>query len=90
MTRAYIGSTKLDKWLHQNRVSDIEDGIEGSLLDNFIAKSKGGVVAVYEHYLNANSSNYYIEFARDNDNESCELLYNNWERFKNSVEGIVS
>lgn len=88
MTRGYIGSTNLNKWLYQNQVIDLEDGVEGCLLDNFIARSKNGIIAVYEHYLNANSSDYYIEFARDKDNESCELLYKNWERFKSSIEDI--
>lgn len=88
MTRGYIGSTKLNKWLYQNRVTDLEDGVEGSLLDNFIAKSKNGIIAVYEHYLNANSSDYYIEFARDKDDASIDLLYKNWDEFKNDAECV--
>ena len=63
MTKFYIGSTELDKWLHQNKAQRTGAYVEGVLVDSFVAETKRGIAAIYEHYLNANSSDYYIEFA---------------------------
>lgn len=62
MTRFYVGSTQLNKWMHQNKASYTGMFVEGCLLDSFVLETRRGYAFVYEHYLNANSSDYYVEF----------------------------
>lgn len=80
MTCFYIGSNKLDMWLHQNRAECIGNHVEGCLLDNFIVSTKRGVAAIYEHCLNEWSSNYYVEFEPD---KKCSgTVMRNWYDFE--------
>lgn len=50
---------------------------EGVLLDNYLAYAEIGrvwfVVALYEHYETANSSNYLVKFARHGEPEAEAL-----------------
>lgn len=62
MTVFCIGSTKMNKWLHQNKAQYTGAYCEGCLLDNFMVETKRGVAAIYEHYLNPNSSDYLVKF----------------------------
>lgn len=64
MTRFYIDPKDLAVWLHQNEAEYTGDFVDGCLLDNFVVSTKNGVAAVYEHYLNAWSSDYLVEFER--------------------------
>lgn len=64
MKKFTLASTKLGLWLHQNK-AEILDSYEGVLLDYLLVKTKRGYAGVYEHYVNANASDYYIEFSTD-------------------------
>lgn len=61
MTRFYISQSNINMWLHQNEAETLEFR-EGCLADNFIVGTKRGYAAIYEHYLNAWSSDYLVEF----------------------------
>ena len=85
MTQFCIGSTKLDKWLHQNKAHYTGAGCEGCLLENFIVETKRGYAAIYEHYLNPNSSDYRIEFVDFKNgwkNGECDALWARWYDFE--------
>lgn len=78
LTAITIGSVDLDKWLHQNKAEDSAlDFVVGCLLDNMIVQTKRGFAAIYEKYLNPNSSCYYIEFQPGDAPDVWEA----WERF---------
>ena len=62
MKTLIIGSCDLEKWLHQNRAQYTGDFLEGCLLDNFVVMTRRGYAAIYEKYLNANSSCYRVEW----------------------------
>lgn len=80
MTRFYIRPSKLDMWLHQNRAENTGSCVECRLLDNFTVITKRGVAAIYEHYLNEWTSNYYVEFEPI---KGCSgLVMKNWYEFE--------
>lgn len=54
----------LDTWLHQNKAECTGDYYEGVLLDNFVVRTKNGIAAIYEHYVNPNKSDYLVKFER--------------------------
>lgn len=62
ITRFYMEPQQLGKWMYQNDAEYTGMFIEGCLLDNFVVMTRRGFAAVYEHYVNPNQSNYYIEF----------------------------
>ena len=72
----------LEKWLHQNKAEFIGDFVEGVLLDNFVVATTRGIAAVYETYLNSNSSYYRIEF----EPYPGQAVMRNWYKFEKSVE----
>lgn len=64
MTTAYIDPKKLDKFLYQNG-AELLEWFDGCLQDNALYQTdNGGILAIYEHYLNCWSSDLYIEFGR--------------------------
>ena len=67
MTKFYLPARALPMWLHQNRAEETGDWFPGSLLDNMCCFCKNGFAAIYEHYVNEWTSNYYVEFTRDAD-----------------------
>lgn len=75
MTKFYIGSTELKKWLHQNNGTAV-DCVEGCLLDNLLVETKRGLVIIKEHFLNTWSSDYYCEFVPW---KLSMELYKKWE-----------
>ena len=81
MTRFYLDPKHLEKWMHQNAAEYTGDFIEGCLQDNFIVWTKNGVAAFYEHYQNAWSSDFYVEFERGAGDE----VWTNWYLFENKV-----
>lgn len=90
MTQFILGSTKLNKWLHQN-LAEIIDGFDGSLLDNGLYACKNGIAAVYEKYANPNSSIYKVYFARENEPDAVKQIENDFyttyeERYKTYEE----
>lgn len=60
-----IYADALEMWMYQNKAIYTGDFFEGCLLDNFSVWCKNGYAAIYEHYLNPNSSCYEIIFSRD-------------------------
>ena len=62
MKTFYINSCDLEKWIFQNKAV-VLDCLEGCLLDNLLLECKRGYAAIYEHYLNSNSSNYLVIFS---------------------------
>lgn len=85
MTRFYISSLDLDKWIHQNRAE--YDGLfeEGCLLDNFVVNTKRGVAAIYEHFVNTGTSDYYVEFQSYKENAVSDIVMKNWFDFERRV-----
>lgn len=82
ITKIRLSSTELEKWLHQNHAVCVGDYVEGCLLDNFVVMTKRGHAAIYEQYLNSNSSGYYIEWEQG----PAQEVYRNWYRFEESAE----
>ena len=78
MTRFYIDAKNLEKWMRQNEAEYTGNFVDGCLLDNFLVWTKNGVAAVYEHYLNAWSSDYYVEFERGDG----ENVWDRWYDFE--------
>ena len=54
----------LDKWLHQN-AADIWDFSEGSLIDNYIVRTRRGYAAIIEKYATEWSSRHKVYFSRN-------------------------
>lgn len=76
--RFTIAPENLEKWMHQNEAEYTGDFVEGCLLDNFVVATKNGFAAVYEHYLNAWMSDYFIEFQRG----EARDVFNRWYDFE--------
>lgn len=74
MIKFKLGSTDLEKWLHQNRAEVIE-AEEGCLLDDLLVITKRGAAAILETYQNPNSSIYTVIFSR-NPEEATNEYYN--------------
>ena len=81
MTRFYISPKRLDTWLRQNKAETLEC-VEGCLLDSFLVGTKRGYAAIYEHYLNPWSSDYFVEFGTTDETE----VIKRWEEFKDLIE----
>jgi len=62
MTSFYLNPLHFEKWMHQNRASYTGMFVEGCLLDSFVLETRRGYAFIYEHYLNANSSDYMVIF----------------------------
>lgn len=69
----------LDKWMYQNKAIYTGDYIEGCLLDNFVVGTRRGYAAIYENYINANRSGYYVEFEPG----PAQNVFKNWYVFEN-------
>lgn len=82
MKKIILGSTKLEKWLHQNDAEYTGDFVDGVLLDNFVVMTKRGFAAVYEKYLNSNSSCYEIHF----ETGTAQNMFNEWYEFESAME----
>lgn len=60
-----LDPSSFEKFIHQNG-AELIDFYEGCLLDNYLFTTKhGATLAIYEHYLNANSSDYHVYFSKD-------------------------
>ena len=77
----HVGSCELNKWLHQNKADYTGLFVDGCLLDNFVVVTKRGFAAIYEEYLNPNSSGYYIEFQTG----TAQDVFRNWYKFEESA-----
>ena len=64
-------------WLKQNDAQP-EDCIEGVLQDSCLYYCRNGIAAVFEHYLNANSSDFKVFFARY-DTAGARRVWSIWE-----------
>ena len=67
----------LEIWLHQNDAQPL-DAIEGVLQDSVLYECRTGIAAVFEHYLNANSSDFQVIFARY-DTAGVRLVFDLWD-----------
>ena len=81
VTRFYLDPCDLNKWMHQNDVIPIAF-VDGCLQDNMLFKTKRGYAAVYEHYVNEWSSDFYIEFQPGAAND----VFNAWYEFIDKLE----
>lgn len=76
MTKFYINPVNIDKLMHQNGAECVEC-VEGCLQDNGLYTTKnGGLMAVYEHYINCWCSDLLIEFSRKEPEKTA--IYNNF------------
>ena len=76
MTRFYLNAGALGRWMHQNK---------GVLVDSFVVETKRGVAAIYEHYLNEWTSNYYVEFTDYKNgfkNGEVDKIWSDWYAFE--------
>lgn len=78
VTRFYIDSNNLEKWIHQNNAEYTGDFYEGCLLDNFVLVTDKGFAAVYEHYVNCWTSNYYVEYQKG----AAQTVWKKWYDFE--------
>ena len=81
MTRFYISPKNMNIWINQNKAETLEC-VEGCLLDSFIVGTKRGYAAIYEHYLNAWSSDYLVEFEAGN----APNVWRRWDDFRARCE----
>lgn len=56
-----INPRYLEKWIHQN-AGEIDEIVEGCLLDSLLIACKRGYAALYEKYVNAYESTYEVYF----------------------------
>lgn len=73
-----------EKWMYQNGAVYTGDYVDGCLLDNFVVCTKRGFAAVYEHYVNCWTSDYYIEFQPG----AAQEVFRRWYDFELKTEGI--
>ena len=86
MTNFYItGEKHINTWIRQNDGETV-DAVEGCLLDNFVVACRRGWAFVYEHFVNAWSSNYLVIFVPYKDEAACRAAWDEWEVFRDSVE----
>lgn len=84
MTKGYLPSSGINKFLYQNK-AEIVEGYDGCLLDNGLYQAKNGMFALYEHYLNTWSSDYLMIFARTK--EEIDKLWNDFvENMQNAMD----
>ena len=86
VTYISIGLCQLEQWMKQNKAEYTGDYIEGCLLDNFVLCTDRGFAAVYENYLNANSSDYYIEFQPF----PAQEVWKEWYKFEEQNESEIA
>jgi hypothetical protein len=85
----YLDPCQFEKWAHQNDVQYTGDFVEGVLLDSFTVFTKHGIAAIYEHVVNSNPSNYYVEFTRlykDSYPGWTKPILRNWWKFAEGVD----
>lgn len=85
MKRFYLNPCFYNKWEYQQREDkEIECGCEfmcdGVLLDNFLISCKNGIALLNEHYLNHNLSDYLVTFARYNDKDGVDEIFDIYEK----------
>lgn len=96
IVKFYIDSMQLEKWLYQNKAEFTGNCIEGVLLDNFGICTPKGFAFIYESYVNANQSRYYIEYAiskRKKDGKflwckEFKAVWGNWYTFEKKGENV--
>lgn len=77
ITKIRMNPTYLQMWLHQNN-AQISDCLEGVLLDNLLVLTKRGWAAIYENAINANASDYIIEFQTG----TAPDVFKHWDAFE--------
>lgn len=77
---------EFDRWMAQNKAEYTGDYIEGVLLDSFVVATPRGYAAVYEHYLNSWTSDYYIEFQPG----AAQDVFSAWYEFEAAAEAATA
>lgn len=85
MREFYLIPLQYNKWEYQQRENKkeccwCEYMCDGVLVDNFIIYCKKGLALLQEHYLNPWQSNYYVMFARYDDKESINIIWDIFEK----------
>ena len=81
MKRIYLSLTEYEAIKCTGDIDYIEI-LEGTLLDNELIEINGVMYAAYEHVLNSNSSDLYVEIATTD--KEKEIVTSNFEQFKKS------
>lgn len=81
VTTFYLSPAAFDCWMHQNHAIYSGEYVSGCLLDNFVVCTKRGYAAIYEHYLNTNSSDYLVEFQPG----AAQDVFAAWYKFEESA-----
>lgn len=71
---------RFDKFLHQCG-GDVIDFVEEVLLDSVLIAGRRGYYILKDHYLNSNSSTYYVYFAAYNEPAAVAELLQAWDDF---------
>ena len=88
MREFYLRPSQYNKWEYQQRENKkeccwCEYMCDGVLVDNFIIYCKKGLALLQEHYLNPWQSDYYVMFARYDDKESTDII---WDIFEKRID----
>lgn len=73
-----LNPSAFEKWMHQNKAEYTGDFVDGCLLDNFVVSTKRGYAAIYERYINNQTSGYRVEFQPG----TAEDVFQHWCEFE--------
>lgn len=74
-----LDPSHLGQWIRQNGAEYTGDFVPGCLQDNFVMYTRRGYAAVYEHFCNEWSSDFYIEFQPG----VAQDVFRRWYEFEN-------
>ncbi len=85
MKKFYLNPTYYNMWEHQQRYNkkgccQCEFMREGVLLDSFLIYCKNGIALLQDHFLNCWTSDYYVMFARYNDKDDINEIWDVYEK----------
>lgn len=82
VTTFYLDPMDFDKWFSQNSGEYTGNYFSGVLQDNFVVSCRRGYAFLYEHYINANSSDFSVYFIPYKEAEKHNKAYDNlWTEF---------
>lgn len=85
MKKFYLNPTYYNKWEYQQRENkkercSCEFMKEGVLLDSFLIYCKNGLTLLQDHFLNCWQSDYCVMFARYNDQDGINEIWDVYEK----------
>lgn len=88
MREFYLNPSQYNKWEYQQRENKkeccwCEYMCDGVLVDNFLIYCKKGLALLQEHYVNPWQSDYYVMFARYDDKDGTDMI---WDIFEKRID----